>query len=117
MSPECIISPDITRRTLQQPNQKSIKIETSVNGTGHYAKCEPWDNAGPYGRPYCENHNDPDDPIYCVGACRINDWYNVNGNVSFCCEFSNGLADQVHCCDYTDACHDNWEQTDDCANW
>ena len=90
----------------------------SVNGTGHYAKCNSSDDAsGSYGRPYCEYYDGLEyHKEDCVGSCRIDDWYNVNGNVSFCCEFSNGLAYPKHCCDYTEACHDNWEQTDDCKN-
>ena len=67
--------------------------------------CEYYDKTGNYHRDDCE------------GACLIQDPRNRWGNVSFCCEYVNGLRypnNGFHCCNNHDACLDNLEQKNVC---
>ena len=87
----------------------------TVNGEGQYARCE-------YAQPFCPYSDENGQTIRenCNGICRQWDYYNLGGNVSFCCEFNHGRYIQPgeqHCCDYFEACHDNYDYEDDCSNW
>ena len=96
--------------------KNNLLVEFVVDCEGSNSQCD--DSNGEF-TPFCEY---TDDTGYhreeCTGNCLIQDIYNVHNNVSYCCEFNQGqliLPSESHCCGYIDACHDNWEQTNDCS--
>lgn len=96
-----------------------IYIEFWVKCEGQYAACYTKDDEL---QPRCE-YADMEGSYGledCSGQCRIEDYYNYGNNVSFCCEFNQGQfipPGESHCCGNYDACIDNSEMEDDCANW